>query len=212
MERETKLTPKYLKVVAKKFDLATIFLLKINNQGVSSIGSIPECTNLLMLDLSRNKILMLNGIGDCVNLTHLNISHNRISSLDPLKNCKELNTIMAQGNKVKEVKSVENLDSNKLLSSLYLKDFSGESQNPICNNYDYQESVLEALPNLKLLDGQMRGMDQLVEPGESDFSTQKPEYNSTQPWYSPEIHQTPDVHKNWVSKEYEESLEDLLKS
>ena len=64
MEKETKLTPKYLKTISKKFDLQTIFLLKITSQGVASIGSIPDCKNILMLDLSKNKILMLNGIGD----------------------------------------------------------------------------------------------------------------------------------------------------
>ena len=131
MEKETKLTPKYLKTVSKKFDLETIFLLQVTGQGVSNIGSIPQCTNLLMLDLSNNKLLMLNGIGACVNLTHLNISYNKISLLDPLKECRELSTCMVQGNRVKDVRTIEALDGLKLLSNLYLQEFSGEGANPV---------------------------------------------------------------------------------
>ena len=210
MEKETKLTAKYLKTVSKKFDLETIFLLKITSKAVTSIGSVPEWTNILMLDLSKNKILMLNGIGTCINLTHLNVSYNKISSLEPLKGCRELNTLMAQGNRIKDVRTVETLDGNKYFTNLYLKEFSGESPNPIWENYDYEESVYETLPQLKLLDGQMRTSEKLVAPDENEFDADKPKSGSNEVWFSPEIYQPAQPNKNWVCKEMDESLEALL--
>ncbi len=66
MEKDSKLTPLYLKTVSQKFDLNTIFNLDLSNSGITSIGSLCECANLLMLDLSNNRISLLNGIGNCV--------------------------------------------------------------------------------------------------------------------------------------------------
>ena len=187
MERETKLTPEYLKTVSKKFDLNTIFLLQIISKGVSSLGSIPSCENLLILDLSHNKILMLNGINTWYSLTYLNISYNKISQLDPLKSCKELQTLMAEGNKVKDVRTVETLDGLKKLSSLYLQEFSGEGANPIWTQYGYVEDVIAALPQLALLDGQMRNQPKLLDPDESELKAEMPDCVTDDKWYSDEM-------------------------
>ena len=210
MEKDTKLTPKYLKTVAKKFDLEIIFLLKIVNQGVSNIGSIPDCKNLLMLDLSNNKILLLNGIGSWASLTYLNISYNRISSLDPLKEWKELNTVMAQGNKIKELKWVESLSIWPVLRNLYLKEFSGEGTNPIWETDEYSEQVFASLPQITTLDGQMKGIPELKDPDDKDYETDKPEYSSKEQWYSVEIKKGPELSKNWLSNDFEQSFDNIL--
>lgn len=54
MEKDRKLTPLFLKTFTQKFDLNTIFLLDLSKKGIGNVGSLPECTNLLMLDLSHN--------------------------------------------------------------------------------------------------------------------------------------------------------------
>lgn len=79
MEKDKKITPLYLKTFTQKFDLCTIFLLDLSKKGFGAIGSIPECLNLLMLDLSGNSIQVLTGIETLTNLKHLNISYNKIT-------------------------------------------------------------------------------------------------------------------------------------
>ena len=198
MEKETKLTVKYLKTVAKKFDLEIIFLLKIVGQGVSAIGSIPEWKNLLMLDLSNNKIMLLNGIGSWASLTYLNISYNKISSLDPLKEWKELNTVMAQGNRIKEFKGIESLNILPVLRNLYLKEFAGDGANPIWEMEGYSEQVFSTLSQITTLDGQMKGIPDLIAPDDNDYEWDKPEYSSKEQWYSVEIKKPAELSKNWL--------------
>ena len=50
---DKKVTPLYLKTHTQKFDLLTIFLLDLSKKSLGALGSIVECTNLLMLDISR---------------------------------------------------------------------------------------------------------------------------------------------------------------
>ncbi|CAI2380371.1 unnamed protein product [Moneuplotes crassus] len=213
MEREVKLTPNYIKTVSKKFDLKIVFLLDIKKQGVTAIGSVPECTNLLMLDLSHNKILMLNGIGACVALTHLNVAYNKLSQLSPLKDCRELVTLMAQGNRIKDFKNIESLSCLKHLSNLYLKEFSGDGANPVCDDDDYAEHTFEVLPSLFMLDGQVRGQVALEEPEEGKFEADCPEFTNKEPWYSREVERPFNV-KYELSTELEqvEAAEDTLRS
>ena len=61
-----------------------------------------------------------------------------------------------------------------------------------------------------MLDGQMRNLPRLLEPADDEFESKMPEYNSKEHWYSMEIKNPANARKNWVSKEVEESLEDLL--
>ena len=51
---ETKITPLYVKTVAQKFDFNTILFLDLSKKNIFSIGCLPECENLLTLDLSGN--------------------------------------------------------------------------------------------------------------------------------------------------------------
>ena len=51
---ETKITPLYVKTVAQKFDFNTILFLDLAKKNIFSVGCLPECENLLTLDLSGN--------------------------------------------------------------------------------------------------------------------------------------------------------------
>ena len=91
---ETKLTPLFLKTASEKFDLDTVFILNLKDRKIhGGIGSLPECTNLLQLDLSQNRITMLTGIDSLINLKIIDLSYNRLTSVDALKGCIKLETI-----------------------------------------------------------------------------------------------------------------------
>jgi Leucine-rich repeat (LRR) protein len=87
---ETKLTPLYVKTAAQKFDFKTIFLLDIQRKGVTSIGAIPECINLVTLDLSRNNLSNISGLEKCIQLKVLNLSYNKLLSVSVLQSLSEL--------------------------------------------------------------------------------------------------------------------------
>ena len=85
---ETKLTPLYLKTVACKFDLETVFMLELKEKNIQGgIGSLGECKNLIHLDLSHNRVTMLSGLDNCINLKILDLSYNRLTTIDPVKGC-----------------------------------------------------------------------------------------------------------------------------
>ena len=107
---EAKLTPLYLKTVSEKFDLETIFILDLKDKRVhGGIGSIPECTNLLQLDLSQNRITMLTGIDSLINLKIIDLSYNRLTTVDALKGCIQLESIFLQGNQIKDIGTIERI-------------------------------------------------------------------------------------------------------
>jgi Leucine-rich repeat (LRR) protein len=79
MEKERKLTPLFLKTFAQKFDLMTMFLLDLSKKGIGNIGSLPECQNLLMVDLSNNQLMVISGLEALINLKHINLSYNKLT-------------------------------------------------------------------------------------------------------------------------------------
>lgn len=51
------------------------------------MGTLNECTNLLMLDLSNNNLMVITGLEALTNLKHINISYNKLTQIDALKGC-----------------------------------------------------------------------------------------------------------------------------
>ena len=88
---ETKLTPLYLKTASQKFDLQTIIILDLSNRSVGrDLGSLPECINLVHLNLSRNRIQLLTGIDKLTNLKILDLSYNNLTTIDVIRGCLSL--------------------------------------------------------------------------------------------------------------------------
>ena len=84
---DKKITPLYLKTYTQRFDLMTIFVLDLSKKGFSQIGTLPECTNLMMLDLSNNSLMLITGIEALTSLKHINLSYNKLTQIDGLKGC-----------------------------------------------------------------------------------------------------------------------------
>jgi len=102
---ETKVTPLYVKTVAKKFDFNTIFYMELCNKKIHAVGAISECKNLITLDLSRNNLTSLAGLDSCIDLKFLNLSYNKITSITILEKIPKLNKLELQGNKIQDFKS-----------------------------------------------------------------------------------------------------------
>lgn len=161
MNRDTKsssgqdrqLSVAHIKVMTSKFDIETVFILNISNQLLSSLGSIGECTNLIFLDMTQNKIDNLNSLSKLTKLQVLKLGKNFLTSIDPLKSNTKMLHIDLHGNKITGIKSLNCCKDMKLLSSIYLQQMDGQLKNPICQEDNYRTKVLDALPQLKRLDG-----------------------------------------------------------
>ena len=121
-DKETKLTPLFLKTICQKFDLNTILMLNLQNRNVQGgIGSLGDCGNLLHLNLSHNRVTMLSGIEGCLKLKVLDLSHNKLTTIDALKPCESLERLDLQDNMIKDIKTLERIAPNlNKLTVLYL--------------------------------------------------------------------------------------------
>ena len=79
VDNDRKLTPLFLKTYAQKFDLESIFLFDLSRKGIPNVGSLPECTNLIILDLSHNSLMLISGLESLVNLKQINLSYNKLT-------------------------------------------------------------------------------------------------------------------------------------
>ena len=164
MSQELILSDEYLKALAGKFDLETIFSINLINKYIANLGSIPKCTSLLYLDLSHNNISSINGLENLVNIIVLDLSYNKISDISNLKYLRELENCKLQGNNISgkiptffaELKRLEKLTFYEIPLD---DDPDVNTSNPICEEETYRKDVLDAIPQLKWLDGIPRGME-----------------------------------------------------
>ncbi len=179
----------------------TIFLLDLSKKGFPALGSVVECTNLLMLDLSNNALLVINGIETLTNLKHLNLSYNKLTQLDPLKTLNGLERLDAQGNMIKDTRTLEILGAGCTgLKVIYLQEFNKSGQNPVCATQGYRKKVLEVMPSLKALDG-YRVAAPVMDPGQiEDNEADGLEYQCDEEWYNPDIYLTTAINKDKFQK------------
>ena len=164
MIKEVELTDEYLKAITGKFDLQTVFNLELVSKNIGGLGSVPKCTSLLYLDLSHNNISSLNGIEKLVRIMFLDLSYNKLSNISNLSSLRDLINCKLQGNNISG--SIPSFFANlKKLEKLTFSEPPLEDKpdlntsNPICKNNNYREDTLDAIPQLKWLDGIPRGME-----------------------------------------------------
>ena len=130
----------------------------MSNIGISKIGAMSQCSNLVFLNLKSNKLSNLTGL--CLNqLVMLDLSFNMITNLDTLDEMSKLKYLKLQGNKIDKFKSVHNniikitkLKSFKSLENVLLQEVNGNAANPICKLENYRNEVFSIAPSLKSLD------------------------------------------------------------
>ena len=147
----------HLKVLTGKFDIETIFVLNLNNQLLSSLGSVGTCVNLVFLDLTQNKIKDLQPLSKLSSLQVAKFGKNFISTFEPMQNSIKLVHIDLHGNSIKGAKSLAVCKGMRNLSSIYLQTMDGQFKNPVCDDLGYRDKVFDTIPQLKRLDGVSKG-------------------------------------------------------
>ncbi|XP_042321456.1 leucine-rich repeat and coiled-coil domain-containing protein 1 isoform X2 [Sceloporus undulatus] len=130
--------------------------LDLSSNHIRCIEGLSSLANLHTLNLACNLITKVEGLEKLFNLTKLNLSYNRIHDLTGLLSLRGANC------KISHIELHSNCISNinhllQCLSGLqYLTNLSLErsgKNNPVCAKIGYREILLQALPQLTVLDG-----------------------------------------------------------
>ncbi|XP_061458314.1 leucine-rich repeat and coiled-coil domain-containing protein 1 isoform X2 [Rhineura floridana] len=130
--------------------------LDLSSNRIHWIEGLSSLANLCTLNLACNLITKVEGLEKLFNLTKLNLSYNRIHDLTGLLYLRGTNF------KISHIELHSNCISNvnHLLQCLtglqYLSNLSLEKNgksNPVCAKIGYREILLQALPQLTILDG-----------------------------------------------------------
>lgn len=126
--------------------------LTLSTNSIREIGNLSPLVHIEILSLGRNHITKIENMNVYRTLKELYISFNDIESLSGLEALKNLNVLAVAQNKIRSWDEFSKLQQLQNLEHLI---FQG---NPLHVNYsgtkkEWRRSVLEHLPNLKLLDG-----------------------------------------------------------
>ena len=182
MIKDVNLSDEYLKAVTGKFDLETVFNLELVNKGISNLGSIPKCTSLLYLDLNHNNISSINGIQSLVHVMFLDLSFNKISDISYLLPLRDLINCKLQGNNISGPFPAFFAKMTKLEKlTFYEYHIVGKpnvnTSNPLCENANYRQEILDAVPQLMWLDGVPRDMEEFSNEFKEDDKDIKEKLN-----------------------------------
>lgn len=160
MIKEVVPTSEYIKAIAGKFDLDTVFLLDLPEKSIVSLSAIVNCKFLVFLNLSRNKISVVSGLENLIDLKYLDISYNKIKSIDNLASLGKLKCLKAQGNLIQQINDIPKfLKGLVSIEKLYFQEMSGKDNNPITKIKDYRQSFFQNSLTLKYLDGTTKDID-----------------------------------------------------
>ncbi|XP_065059895.1 leucine-rich repeat-containing protein 61-like isoform X2 [Rhopilema esculentum] len=197
----TKLTKEYLKNKTKEFDVSCIYSLNISNIGLFDIGCIGECLGLTVLDVSANSISSVRPLAPLKQLQILKMSRNRISDLSGLEELESLFTLDLCSNFISSVDSLWPLTKLEKFAHLRLSDAIEGLSNPVCqNNESYKQQIMDLLPDLKTLNGQ------ILSGKGSEFQDLCEQLDETFKAKSLSSHGEPDERINSHEKKFEESL------
>ena len=163
-KKELVLSDEYLKALTGKFDLEIIFSLELSDKNLNNIGSIPKCTSLLYLDLSHNNISVIDGLENLINIEFIDLSYNQISDISNFNTFRELVKCKLQGNNISGPLPSFFADFKKLEKLAFYEvpfqdDLDINTSNPICEEENYRQDILDNIPQLKWLDGIPRDME-----------------------------------------------------
>ncbi|KFP77056.1 Leucine-rich repeat and coiled-coil domain-containing protein 1, partial [Apaloderma vittatum] len=123
---------------------------------IRRIEGLSSLANLRTLSLSCNLITKVEGLEKLFNLTLLNLSYNRIHDLSGFQclqgTSHKISHIDLHGNRISNIKHLLQCTKGlRCLTSLTLK--KNGKANPVCHTAGYRATVLQALPQLTVLDG-----------------------------------------------------------
>ena len=137
--------------------------LNVSSNSILTMSGLENLHCLETLNASCNKISQVFNLGHLVkSLRTLNLSHNRIVSLAPLAEIAEfsvLETLDLTDNYVGELDHLRHLSKFGHLRSLAFQKAgdSSKGSNPICDFFNYRDTVKIYVPQLTSFDGEQVG-------------------------------------------------------
>nr|XP_056710012.1 leucine-rich repeat and coiled-coil domain-containing protein 1 [Euleptes europaea] len=130
--------------------------LDLSSNCIHLIEGLSSLANLRTLNLSCNLITKVEGLEKLFSLTRLNLSYNRIHDLTGLLYLRgtnyKISHLELHSNCINNVNHLlQCLTGLQYLTHLTLE--KNEKSNPLCARADYREILLQALPQLTILDG-----------------------------------------------------------
>mmetsp|Transcript_92182 Transcript_92182/g.298161 ORF Transcript_92182/g.298161 Transcript_92182/m.298161 type:complete len:194 (-) Transcript_92182:65-646(-) len=147
------LSPPIEKMDGSLNQLVNVKHLSLSTNCIDKMIPLPALKNLEILSLGRNMIKKISGLEEVgATLRELWISYNSISTLDGLSPCTKLTTLFMSNNKIKDWTELAKLQANPDLVNVLL------FGNPMYEGITKKEArpkVLEHLPNIRTLDGEL---------------------------------------------------------
>uniref|UniRef100_A0A7S1QKX6 Dynein axonemal assembly factor 11-like CS domain-containing protein n=1 Tax=Neobodo designis TaxID=312471 RepID=A0A7S1QKX6_NEODS len=129
--------------------LSTLKEIALHQQEIEKIEVIGDvCRELEIIYLCNNYIPRIEGLRHLKFLTYLNLAVNNITEIDGLEGCESLVKLDLTVNFIPDPSTVPRLRANIFLETLHL------TGNPCTNVPGYRHFVVQALPQLKTLDGE----------------------------------------------------------
>ncbi|KAI8148123.1 hypothetical protein BJV82DRAFT_594679 [Fennellomyces sp. T-0311] len=123
--------------------------LVLSHNAIKTLPSLPALTNLAKLSLGHNQIQELPDFSSNTALKELRVNDNAISKIpDTLRHCSSLEILDLGNNNLKTWKELAALGSLLQLTNLNLKG------NPIAEKDNYQTTIRNLVPSLRILDGE----------------------------------------------------------
>jgi len=111
-------------------DLATIYFLHADEQGITDLSGLEHCINLAEVSLAKNEIENVAPLTSSPNIQLLDLSYNQVKDIGPLEKLAKLQYLQLEHNKVEDISPVSGL---KAMNSLYLTDNRISDISPVAN-------------------------------------------------------------------------------
>ncbi|ORX84759.1 outer arm dynein light chain 1 [Anaeromyces robustus] len=130
-------------------ELSTLKEIALHQYDIEKIENLDVyCRNLEILLLQNNQISKIENLNKLKCLKYLNLALNNITKIENLEGCESLEKLDFTVNFIEDITCVTSLKNNIHLRELFLVG------NPCTKIEGYREYVINALPQLKYLDGQ----------------------------------------------------------
>ncbi|OMJ07450.1 Leucine-rich repeat-containing protein 48 [Smittium culicis] len=121
----------------------------ISHNEIERIDGLDKLKSLTKLSASYNKFRQIPKFGENENMKEIKINNNKITFVhESLSNLVNLQVLDLGNNLITNFSQIEPLYKLKKLTNLNLKG------NPIANDPEYKKTILENIPELRILDGE----------------------------------------------------------
>ncbi|XP_066933349.1 leucine-rich repeat-containing protein 61-like [Clytia hemisphaerica] len=152
-----RITEESLKKKKNEFDVETIYVMDLSNQGIFDISALGRCLNLMILDLSGNNIPSVMALRLLTQLRILDLARNRLSALSGIESLESLEMLDVSGNFLTSLDSMLSLTKLEKLNTLVIEDKLKNASNPVVdtfsNKFEMVDQLKEMVPSLLAVDG-----------------------------------------------------------